>query len=395
MQTPSATPPAAAPAAPASTPPPAAPAAAPAAPAPDSGFKNKPFEGIEEMLRKVQSEPDDDSGNNGDQPPPEPKKVEGDDEAPPPQPEPKEGEPPKVESYDRKFQTAKELRAELNRIRAENERLAQERAKPVESPDLKVWQEKATKAEQQAQALEERIRFTDYTKSTEYAEKYHEPLKKAWSSAIQDLEDVTVTDAEGETRKASSDDLQKVIQSPTQIAAKLARDLFGDDMAPIVMQHRKEIQDRIRQGNEAIEQFKKDGATRQQQSMEQFKTHFERSNQEAAQKFPQFFAPDANDPEGNDYLDQGFKLADTAINMPANMPIEHRAALVAEVRNRAAGFGRAVARWQKAESRVKALEKELAAFKSSTPGNGTPPQGKSKSGVPSIQDDLKAAMSMR
>ena len=347
------------------------------------------------MLRKVQSEPDDDSGNNGDQPPPEPKEGEGDGEAPPPQPEPKEGEPPKVESYDRKFQTAKELRAELNRIRAENERLAQERAKPVESPDLKVWQEKVTKAEQQAQALEERIRFADYTKSTEYAEKYHAPLQKAWTNALKELEDVKVVDAEGGERKASADDLQKIVSSAPQVAAKMARELFGEDMALIIMQHRKDIRDRINQGNEAIEQFKKDGATRQQQSMEQFKTHFERSNQEAAQKFPQFFAPDASDPEGNDYLDQGFKLVDTAINMPANMPIEHRAALVAEVRNRAAGFGRAVARWQKAESRVKALEKELAAFKASTPGNGTPLQGKAKGGVPSIQDDLRAAMATR
>lgn len=112
---------------------------------------------------------------------------------------------------------------------------------------------------------------------------------------------------------------------------------------------------------------------------ENLKRRWQESNEKLAKQYPDFFAPDENDPEGNEWLKKGYDHVDRVFNGNGLTP-EQRIEHEADIRNRAAGFGRLAYRLKKAEADKKALEEELASFRASTPRTGerdgeAPPAG--------------------
>lgn len=245
------------------------------------------------------------------------------------------------------------------------------------------------------QELEDEIRFVNYSKSEEYQTKYQAPYEAAWKRAMAELSEVPViVNAQtGETRQVTAEDLGTLVNLPLGKARDVAEAAFGK-FADDVLDYRKEIRALFDAQNAALAEAKTKGAERekqtreltqkQQQDLADFtRTTWEKVNKDAASdpKYGKYFTPVEGDQEGNQRLAKGFELVDRAFNENPSDPSltpDQRASIIkrhAAIRNRAAGFGRVLYMLEQAQAKAEALEKELAAFKSSTPsaGGGTTP----------------------
>lgn len=236
--------------------------------------------------------------------------------------------------------------------------------------------------------LEDEMRFVNYSKSEEFQTKYQKPYTEAWRRAALELSEIMVMD-NGQERQATADDLAALISLPLGKAREVADEAFGR-FADDVMAHRKELRGLFAAQQQALEEAKTKGAERakQQQEMtskqqqdiiDHTKTYWEKANADAVAdpKYGQFFKPLDGDQEGNLRLAKGFEMVDRAMNENPSDPSltpEARATIVrrhAALRNRAAAFGRVMNWYNQAMEKVTALEKELAGFRSSTPGVGS------------------------
>lgn len=247
--------------------------------------------------------------------------------------------------------------------------------------------------------LESHIRLMDYSKSSEFAEKYQKPYEAGWGRAMSELKGFTVEDAEGNQREFTADDMLTLVNAPNvKEAWTSAEQLVGEKFAPLLMQHRNEIRKLYDQQAVALEQARKNAG---EHAESQKKNAAEMSAQIMAQwtsvndeakadpKFGRFFSQKEGDAVGNQKLGKGYELVDRAFSEKPNAPgltSEQRKDIVnrhAVVRNRAAAFGRLVNWLETSESRVAELEKELKQYRGSEPsteggGRTLPTDGEEK-----------------
>lgn len=243
--------------------------------------------------------------------------------------------------------------------------------------------------------LEEEIKFVNFTKSREFQEKYQAPYDKAWTASMKDLGGVEVLDANGNQRQFTPADLLEVVNTPAALAGKKAKEMTGDeDVGNFIALRAEKIRDLFQQQQNAIEEAKKNGTTREQQRAQQFQQFREtitkqvseswKAANEAAvkdEKYGKYFTPADGDEEGNEKLAKGFELVDKAFGenpYAPNLKPEERQAIAkrhAAVRNRAAAFGRLTYQNEKKDARIAELETKLKQFEGSTPpaGGGSAP----------------------
>lgn len=240
--------------------------------------------------------------------------------------------------------------------------------------------------------LEDEVRFTSFSKSKEFADKYQAPYEAAWKRAMSEMSEITLTDpASGQARPVTAEDLLTLVNLPLGKAREIADQAFGV-FADDVMAHRKEIRQLFEAQSAALEEAKKTGAAREKQQAElrqkqmadmaqSVKKTWDESN-ESALKHPdygRFFTPTDGDQDGNQRLAKGFELVDRAFQenpMDPSLTPEQRASIVKRhsvVRLRAAAFGRLTYLLKKAESETAALRKELEGIKGSAPSTGSQP----------------------
>lgn len=241
--------------------------------------------------------------------------------------------------------------------------------------------------------LEDEIRFVNYSKSSEFKEKYEEPYKRAWQSAMAELGELHVTDSSGQSRQVTTEDILQLVTLPLDKAREVADEVFGK-FADDVMAHRKEIKRLWEAQSTALQDAKKNGAEREKEFSERVQrsakeirdtvtTKWTEANEAFLkdEKFGKFFTPREGDANGNERLQKGFALVDKAWHENPSDPKltpEEREAVVkrhAAVRHRAAAFGRLVYDLEQANSRISELQKELEDIKKSVPNpaSETPP----------------------
>ena len=254
--------------------------------------------------------------------------------------------------------------------------------------EKKTLTERLTQAETRLKEYEDELRFTNYSKSQEFKEKYQQPYEEAWKKWMGELGELTVPTADGQERPLSPQDLLELVNLPLQKAREQANQIFGD-FADDVMGARKEIRSLFEAQNKALEEARKSGAERDQKRTQEMQTQQElmrkqitelwtKINEEVVkdERFGHYFRPIEGDTEGNDRLQKGFALADKAFSVNSFDPRltpEQRAEIVqihAAVRNRCASFGRLTYQNQKLQAEMKALQEELAKFKGAQPGAG-------------------------
>lgn len=320
----------------------------------------------------------------------DPEKTEGQDKKPDETPKP-EDDKTKTQQTQQKPSKASELRqayetqkAKLRQLEADlaakNAELETVKSKPSEDPEKKTLQERLSEREKRLQDLENKIRFKDYQESQEYKEKYYQPFVDAFQTGRRKAASLKISGEDGNVRQGAAEDFDRLVQADDDTAADLAEELFGSKSAQ-VMYHRERVMELNDARTKAVEDYKKAGSEQEKQSREQYDAHqkrmseaFKTATTQAIEKYPELFKPTEGDQKGNDLLQKGFALADSALSGLDHegkpIPPERIIAIHAAVRNRAAGFGRMVHLYRSSQEKIKSLESDLKKYSSSEPGAG-------------------------
>lgn len=275
--------------------------------------------------------------------------------------------------------SAPELRKAYESLKKEAAELREKiKARGPSEEDVKGLREQYESERTKRESLEKELAQSAYERSPEFMEKHAAPFRNAYQKARERISQFKVTDGEGNSRQASPDDFDAIMQvADDMTAATMSRELFGDTVGPIVMMQREKVQElhgnmqsaiKDAEGNfEKTQKEKKLMGERQTAHLNKLWTTL---NTGAAEKYPQLFKPVDGDEKGNELLEKGFKLADRAFMDGEKLEPEEAIKLHSQVRNRAAAFGRLVYQNRNLTSEVESLKKELAQFKDSIPKNG-------------------------
>ena len=167
------------------------------------------------------------------------------------------------------FQTAKtraeELEAKVAALTKEKEELAK---KPA-PPELEArWKADLENEKKRAEAAEENLRIVGYEKSPDFTNEHIKPLEKAWNDALESFVDQEI-EVQGVPKKIAAEDIQSVVAIDNQLqAARKARELFGEDAAPI-LQARDRIRTLQAKRDEALETWQTKGTEYQQRQAQE------------------------------------------------------------------------------------------------------------------------------
>ena len=293
-------------------------------------------------------------------------------------------------------------------------RLAELEKQVLPEPERKAAAERLAAAEKRVQEMTEDLRYFNAEKYDPEVSKADKEFKGAWSRAMMELSEITLTDPQTQQpRPINANDLLELVMMPLQQARQVAKEVFGD-LADDVMAHRKECKRLYDVKKEKLEELKKTGAEREKARMEAMTRQasevsgfvaktYQQANESAAAdpKVGQFFRPRQGeteaDKEWNARLARGFKLVDEAWMVDPrspNLSPEQRTEVIrqhAAVRNRAASWGAVRYENDILRQRNAELEKELKAYKSSAPpagGRAASAPGSKVGGMAGLRADL-------
>jgi hypothetical protein len=226
---------------------------------------------------------------------------------------------------------------------------------------------------------DERMRYYDYRSSPEFKEKFQVPLEKAWKEAIQEVAGFTYQDENGVDQKVTADTVAQLVNLPTMQASQLAQKIFGP-AAPEVLNYRRQIISLDRAAKESETTWKAKGdelsqteAREREKAMAGAAKMYDDHIAALRQTAPENFDRPTNVDEAK-YFDKGAAWVDKAFKgkgIPDGLTPEQRRAEVikaqATVATRAMAYGPLLHRYHGASAKIKDLETQLAAFKSSTP----------------------------
>jgi hypothetical protein len=241
------------------------------------------------------------------------------------------------------------------------------------------------KYEQRVKEFEDELRLTNYTKTSEFKDKYQKPYEATWKRTMSELNGLTVPTEDGNGRAFTAQDMLQLVNADAIPARKMAQELYGD-FANDVMLYRNEIRRMADEQSGAIEEAKTNGVQREKEKSEmqtktqrEITTHIQetfKSAYAAAQKDEvngRFFTEKEGDEEWNAALEKGRQLSSSVFAEDPQDPKltpQQRAAIVkkhAAVFNRSAAFGPLKRAFIKLEKEYADLQKQVEGFKSSRP----------------------------
>lgn len=439
--------PAAAPAPSAPAPPPPKPSAAPGAPAaapkpgaapparPSSGPPETSDEGKgwleeagdelialdekENQVRPVKTErpkpkvDDDGTGELEETPKPGEQPKPGATETTPPEPERPLKAPELRKAYEEsKKKIEQELTPKITKLEARIKEL--EAADPAQVGPM-AEQIKSIKARNDD--LERHIQLLDFSKSEKYQKEYFQPYVKAWDKCLADLAGLEVEMPNGETRKPTEADIQRLATLPLGELIKQSNAMFGD-AGDVIRGHVREIVRLNEAQTEALanaaknaEEFAKNNQTKTFEEQKQRHQLWKDVNDQLREKFPKFFAPIEGDVEGNKLLDQGFALTNIIfstgkltpeeiallpntfrrdIETKGQLSPENTVRLHALIRNKAANHDRLARRVKALQAQLAEKDKALAEYEDSEPPLGGGRVGKGTGVLESWDADANA-----
>lgn len=308
--------------------------------------------------------------------------------------------------------TLKEFRENYETTKKERDELAQ-KVKALETAREEGTRAEVAKATSELNAkmeeirkrneeLETEVKFTNFTRSSEYKDKYEKPLEDAWKEAISDINGAVIELEDGTERAAGWQDIQQLIALPAIAAAKRATELFGS-AAPAVLQHRNTIINIERARKAAIEDYKVKGAERERemaakasQQMERVFATFNSTIQDYEKADGTLYGR-PQDPEAQKFWDAGDKLIALAVKrqgLDTSLPEEEQSAVLTKAQAAVAARARA---FGPLRHRVMTLERELEELrgKNQKLSKSEPGQGSDRKSEPNTEDEDITAGIMR
>lgn len=273
-----------------------------------------------------------------------------------------------------KKKVKEELEPTISRLQARVKELEE-----TNTPEVKTLQERLAAAEKRRDELLEKVVMHDYTEDAEYQEKYQKPYVAAWQRALRDINQISVELPNGETRRATQADLERLANMELGDAQREAEARFGS-LANVVMMHREKIIDLAEAQNFGAEQAKKRAMEKAQMSQVQSKEMSEKvkadiatASEAVVKRWPKMFGPQEEDPEGNKLWDKGIGLVDRLLDPTPETTaktVEEAVALRAMVRAKAANHDRLALWLKKTRAELAQAKEELEQFRGSEPGGG-------------------------
>ncbi|HEX6827209.1 MAG TPA: hypothetical protein VF077_12900 [Nitrospiraceae bacterium] len=310
-----------------------------------------------------------------------------------PPPAPDDDAPPTDVAAEKKakpWKMYREMKDRASKLEAENLQLRSS-ITPEKLAEFQQKDQKLVEYQKKLDQHEEYIRLTNYKQSEEFKTKYEAPLQDAWKRALSDVSQLQVDDGAGGVRQATADDLMTLTSLPLNQAHAAAKQMFGEDFVHEVMGYRKELVKLWQDQDKALKDASTNGAAKIKAVQEQIKAYqgqiqkqvedtWKEVNERVVkdQQFGKYFTPREGDTVWNEALEKGYKLADQAFSENAHDPRlkpEDRAAIIkrhAAVRNRAAAWGPLRHENEQLTAKLAKLESELASYKRSEPGAGSP-----------------------
>ena len=296
---------------------------------------------------------------------------------------PKDETPSSMKQFREQYEMTKKERDDLAAKVKELERAKEEGTKREIEAATAALKKEMDDIRKRNEELDTEVRFMDYTRSRDYREKFEEPIKEAWKKALDDIDGITVTDEDGEERKASHHDIVALMSMPTGKAAVEAQRMFGP-AAPEIMVHRRKLIELRDSRNKAIEDWKQKGIqrqqdreTQQQAQLQSLHSAFDEEFKNTETEYAALFGNEEGDDEGNGLLESGMKLVRMATRgegLDPNLSPTERAELMAraqaQIGLRARAFGRERLRTLRLQQKVKELEQKLKDAAGSEPGAG-------------------------
>ena len=312
---------------------------------------------------------------------------------------PAESEPATGDDPSMKFQLASDLRRDYRRLHAENERLATElqqvkSRKPNESnEDRKVIDARLETLEKRNRELEEEISYRDYTKSTEFQEKFRKPFETKLARVYRQVADFSVRTEDGGERPATREDFDRVLEAGQSDARRIAKEIFGEEDFREVLQFRRELNELQQNADDEAKSWREKSKEREQSQIseqrkirDQAEVAFKKSIDTYVEKYPELFGQVEGDEELNNALTKGFTEADKS--QDRRLPLDQRVDLLAAGRLKQAVFGRNMIQIKRLKSRVAELEEALKAYEKSEPGEGQGQRGSTVAANGKSEDDL-------
>jgi len=292
-------------------------------------------------------------------------------------------EPSSLKQFREQYELTKKERDDLASKIQELERAKADGTRKEIEEATKALKDEMDSIRKRADELDTEVRYLNYTRSSEYKQKYETPLREAWQTALGDIEGIRVTDPDGTERDANHQDIMAIINLPTAKAAIVAQETFGP-AAPEIMAHRRRILELTQARDKSIAEWKEKGSQReveQRQQLEQRQTRsrqlFDTQFSEYEKSHAQLFAKEEGDDDGNRLLDESDRLIRIALKgegVDADMGYDDKVDLItkaqAQVALRARAYGRERLRVIKLQQRVAELEKKIGKVRSSEPGQG-------------------------
>lgn len=277
-----------------------------------------------------------------------------------------------------KYQLAHDLRKAFRKLHKEHDALKSEvvtlRTRSQSKPDEAVLNE-TKELRKRLDEAEQELRYLDYTKSSEFRDKYTKPYENALNDAVEEVKELHVLDENGNPlRPATEGDLRKILTADKSEVRSLAKQLFGED-AQDVLAIRRKLDDLNRNANREAREYREKAAEREKQralkaseEREGMERLWKTKVSEVAERYKQFFGKLDGDDEYNAMLEDGYKRLDAA-HAP-DLPMEEKITRLAVARHKAAAFGAQVLLNKRLQGRVKELEEALKEYEKSVPASG-------------------------
>lgn len=287
-------------------------------------------------------------------------------------------------AYEKSKTRIKELEGQL-------EKVSKATADPNDNPQVKALSSRIEQLEKTLSAKESALRVSAFEQSQEYQDKYEAPLKRAFEQAYADIQQLKVTDSEGNERAAGAADFNSLIQMPLPQAIAAAK-VFGEASTE-VLAHRRRILEMNNNRQQAISEahsrhenlVKEQGALMTQQ-----RQWWSDENKEAESKYTQWSKPDDTDSKESEILTKATQIADLAFSDVSHLPPKERVKLHAAIRNKARWFDLQAYRNRKLTEKIADLEKKLDEYEESTPTAESVRREAPAKGPATWEDELEA-----
>lgn len=265
---------------------------------------------------------------------------------------------------------AKDYKNKFEALEKEVQQLKSNPAKPSEDP------ERIEMAKRLAE-LEDKIKFADYEQSSEFQDKYHRPFLEAYENAKSSFLEMSVLDQKtGEPRQATDQDFSAIVSASTaERALEIATALFGDNhaKAAYALQQRENVRLANNRAEAAKKEFRTKGlerekemATQREMAKKAARDEFQRHNEEALKKLPEYFAEREGDEEWNSRLKKGFERVDAAFEGKGNP------ALNSSIRMKAGSWDALHYEVKNLKSELKDALAKIKEYEGSEPTTGSP-----------------------